>query len=63
MWCSKCQNEMIDCTCSDKDERLKAISESGFFAVRYCTVCNKHYASCKCSEPKWALGTIKQGIK
>ena len=53
MFCVKCHNDLIDCTCPDKEERITALCNSGFFVYRRCKKCGKHYALCKCENPEW----------
>jgi len=57
MFCGKCQNSLIDCTCLDLEERLDKAVVSGMFVYRYCKTCGKHYARCKCNNPVWATKT------
>lgn len=62
MYCCKCQNELFDCTCPDIQERLSAAAKEigGSFVYRKCSICNQHYAKCKCQDPKWVLEGGKQ---
>lgn len=55
MWCMKCQKELHECTCTDINERLRAISGSKNIASKWCTVCDKHYSQCKCERPIWGV--------
>jgi len=59
MWCEACKNELVECVCSDKDERIKSIMATGNFFFRMCTICGKHYARCKCENPIW-IGSTKE---
>lgn len=58
MLCAKCQSDLGDCICPDIDERLAGLAKSPYFIYRACLKCKKHYARCKCEEPKW--GTSEQ---
>lgn len=55
MFCSKCQNELGDCICPDMDERLSSLKDSPHLAFKWCKVCDKHYARCKCAEPQFYI--------
>jgi len=56
MFCSKCHNDLVDCTCSDLDERLAALAEpNSGFVYRMCLVCGRHYSRCNCKYPEWVL--------
>ena len=55
MWCTRCQNEIADCTCPDINERLASAAEGvgGMFVYKRCKKCKEHYARCKCENPEW----------
>ena len=56
MFCAKCQNEMERCICVDASARLRSLSdEGGPMVMRWCTVCDEHYARCQCSNPIWKI--------
>ena len=56
MWCGKCDNEVMSCTCGDMTERMRGpTGVGGHVAARWCATCDNHYAECKCSEPEWRL--------
>jgi len=52
MFCAKCQNDLVECKCSDIDERLASIKPK-YVIYRACEKCKKHYARCKCKNPIW----------
>lgn len=51
MFCTKCQNDLANCTCPDIEERLASLK--GKLIYRMCKVCGKHYGRCKCEAPIW----------
>jgi len=53
MYCCKCNNDLIRCTCEDLEERLNRAVMGGGFVYRRCRLCKKHYSRCKCKKPKW----------
>jgi hypothetical protein len=53
MWCMKCQNDLSECTCPDIEERMASLKGSSHLVMRWCSVCDKHYALCKCENPVW----------
>lgn len=55
MFCAICHNDLIDCNCKDKEERLNRILQNSSIICKWCTVCKKHYALCKCETPKWIM--------
>ncbi len=56
MFCTKCQNDLDDCTCPDLAERMRGLSGPGGFTVaRWCGACDQHYAVCRCEVPDWRL--------
>ena len=54
MWCCKCQHDLSECTCPDLMERLNRAAQ-GNFAYKRCTICQKHYAQCRCTNPEWEI--------
>jgi hypothetical protein len=60
MWCVKCQHDLTECTCPDLPERLQALIESGSLAYRKCSICDLHYALCKCPNPVWVVGGLSK---
>lgn len=59
MWCVKCNRDLSQCICADKKERINALMESPHLAFRVCLKCGKHYALCKCDNPKWGIATAE----
>lgn len=51
MWCSKCNNDLKDCTCDDIKERLASLKDSKHLLMRWCAKCDNHYSQCKCDDP------------
>lgn len=51
----KCDKHISQCTCSDMNDRLRAVAQSGVLAYKKCTICDKHYALCKCENPQWGI--------
>ena len=60
MVCENCNLAINLCTCPDVDERLATIP-STHVAVKWCRVCNKHYARCKCPVPDFYVRGGPQG--
>lgn len=50
MFCTQCQNNIVDCTCDDIEERLQALAEHPNFATDRCTNCREHPQECECDE-------------
>lgn len=55
MFCMKCNNEMGNCTCPDKVERLNSLKSSNHVAVKWCRKCDQHYAVCFCEHPDFTV--------
>ena len=55
MWCMQCNRDLGRCECPDLPERLAEIGQSANIVSRYCRICDKHYALCKCEIPEWAM--------
>ncbi len=56
MWCCKCDNDVMNCTCGDMTERMRGpTGPGGHVVARWCAKCDNHYAACKCAEPEWRL--------
>jgi hypothetical protein len=53
MFCTRCKNDIADCTCPDIDDRLGALT--GTVIYRKCRKCGKHYARCQCKDPEWVM--------
>lgn len=52
MFCTKCKNDVADCTCPDIDERLAAANQHPNIGLKTCPVCKKFIDRCKCkSDP------------
>ena len=58
MNCLRCGNDIFECICSDKSDRLKILSENGILPSRKCIICNKHHLSCKCNNPTFKSHTF-----
>ena len=50
MWCGRCDTDIKDCKCPGLEEKLDACEG---FIYRKCAECGKHYARCKCENPRW----------
>lgn len=50
MFCTRCQNELPDCTCDDREERLRSLAEHPNFATDRCANCANHPKNCTCAE-------------
>lgn len=61
MYCVKCRNDLVDCTCGDLNERLAGLNNSPHFIYKKCRKCTLHYARCKCEDPDWT--TSHDGVK
>lgn len=48
MFCTKCQNPIVDCTCDDIEERLRSLGQHPNFATDRCATCGEHAAECTC---------------
>jgi hypothetical protein len=57
MFCMRCNVDLAECSCPDIDQRLKDASDSAHQAVKWCMVCDKHYARCRCEEPVFGIRT------
>ena len=55
MFCCKCQNDLANCICEDKEERVNSIMGSPSIVCRICQKCGKHYSLCKCEHPEWTI--------
>ena len=55
MFCGKCNNDLIKCTCDDLEERLNNISSHPNIGLNWCINCDKHYARCKCGSPEYRM--------
>lgn len=60
MVCNQCGNLLESCTCPDIDERLASLRNAPHFIYKMCLKCKKHYARCRCEDPKW--GTSHDGV-
>lgn len=49
MFCTKCQNDLQDCTCPDLLERLRSLQRPGTNVyIPNCETCGKPVSICKC---------------
>jgi hypothetical protein len=48
MFCSKCHNDIVDCTCPDLEERLRDLQGSPRIFIPTCRQCGKPAPICKC---------------
>lgn len=55
MTCMKCNQHVSKCTCGDIKERLAAIANHPNIVVKWCLICDNHYARCRCVEPEFYL--------
>ena len=56
MICTKCNQPIVNCICPDKEARLSKLGEAGsYVAIKFCILCNKHYALCKCEKPEFKM--------
>ena len=61
MFCVKCKNDLDDCTCEDREERMASLRNNKHFIYKMCRTCEKHYAFCKCETPDWT--TSHDGVE
>jgi len=61
MWCMQCGKNLIDCTCPDLKERLDSLKSSNNLLMKWCSVCDNHYAVCKCENPVWTTNDKMHG--
>jgi hypothetical protein len=54
MFCTRCNNDLHDCTCPDIDERLRNL---GAVVIKWCLTCDKHYSRCHCEDPVFGVRT------
>lgn len=50
MFCTRCQNHVVDCTCGDIEERLGRLADHPNFATNRCETCREHRQDCTCEE-------------
>jgi len=58
MVCTRCSSEISDCSCPDRDASLKTIAmdpHATGVLFKWCRICDKHYARCKCETPDFYL--------
>lgn len=55
MECVKCNNEMGNCICPDKIQRLNSLKDLKYVAVKWCRKCDQHYAICFCKYPDFTV--------
>lgn len=56
MFCSKCSRDLKNCVCPDIDERMRGLTDKGGpLAAKWCMICDKHYARCRCDEPLYGI--------
>lgn len=48
MFCSRCQNHVLDCECDDIEERLRALSRHPGFETDRCANCSENRVDCTC---------------
>jgi hypothetical protein len=55
--CSQCNSPIGDCHCEGRDEVLHDLAylEGGCVAMKWCRLCDKHYARCRCVKPKFFI--------
>lgn len=56
MFCTQCKNELTDCTCDDREERLRAIAEHPNIVTDRCAKCANHRKDCTCGQYVPAAG-------
>ena len=61
--CIKCGKELQFCSCPDIDERIRSAKNDPGFLFKMCKKCDRHYARCKCLEPKWGTNWDGVGIE
>lgn len=49
MFCTQCQSELPDCTCDDRDERLRALGNHESFVTSRCLKCAENRVNCECN--------------
>lgn len=48
MFCTICKNELPDCTCDDREERLRSIASHPNILTDRCAKCANHPEECTC---------------
>ena len=52
MFCVRCQEDLRDCKCPDKEERVRAIDRHPNILMAHCEGCGEPYPLCKCKSIK-----------
>ena len=55
MVCITCSQDLKNCLCPDKKERLNALAQASHVAIKWCRKCQSHYAVCFCDEPDFTV--------
>lgn len=51
MWCVRCNNDLFDCVCPDKDARVRSLDAPGSLVkLEHCALCSEPIYLCKCPE-------------
>lgn len=50
MFCTRCQNELPDCTCDDRAERIEALNDIDGFETNRCPECAENAQDCRCDD-------------
>jgi hypothetical protein len=48
MYCTRCKHDVAECTCSDIEERLEALSKNKSWALERCAICGEFNPRCLC---------------
>lgn len=65
MFCMRCNHDIGNCICPDRDERLKVLSQHPNIGLTFCPACGEYQTRCKCGskeplEVRSAEGIIAQ---
>lgn len=55
--CFVCHLTLGDCTCEDADQRMREATNAHELLMKWCMVCDKHFARCKCEKPHFGYRT------
>ena len=48
MFCTRCQHDLAECTCSDIEQRLETLSKNKGWALERCDICGEFGPRCMC---------------
>lgn len=55
MFCTRCQNELIDCECEDIEDRLERLANINSVVSQWCETCDSHHSRCECDNAEWVI--------